>query len=58
MLRIGQQQGNMRVFQGLESKDGHSIQTVKELQDVPVIITADLTKSPPVIKVLAVNPYA
>jgi protein SSD1 len=30
---------------------GHHIQTVKELQTVPVIITADLSKSPPVIKV-------
>jgi len=25
---------------------------------VPVIVTADLTKSPPVIKVYSVNPYA
>jgi protein SSD1 len=30
---------------------GHHIQTVKELQTVPVIITADMSKSPPVIKV-------
>jgi len=37
---------------------GHHIQTVKELQEVPVVITADMTISPPVIKVLAMNPFA
>lgn len=53
---------------------GHKIQDIKELMTVPVrisddtytflltcikvIVTADLTKSPPVIKVYSVNPYA
>ncbi|WAQ84931.1 hypothetical protein PtA15_5A504 [Puccinia triticina] len=36
----------------------HCVQTVKELQTVPVIITADTTKSPPVLKIFAVNPFA
>ncbi|KAK4051726.1 Translational repressor [Microbotryomycetes sp. JL221] len=45
-------------FEKLEQRDGHSIQHVKELQTVPVIVTADMTKSPPVLKVLAVNPFA
>lgn len=34
----------------------HHVQTVKELQSVPVIVTADTTKSPPVIKIFAVRP--
>lgn len=39
-------------FEGVEvTATGHHIQLVKELQSVPVIVTADLTKSPPVIKV-------
>ncbi|KAM0790123.1 hypothetical protein ACM66B_005448 [Microbotryomycetes sp. NB124-2] len=46
------------VFERLEQRDGHSIQHVKELQTVPVIITADMTKSPPILKVVAINPYA
>ncbi|KAK4050966.1 Translational repressor [Microbotryomycetes sp. JL201] len=46
------------VFERLEQRDGHLIQHVKELQTVPVIVTADMTKSPPVLKVVAVNPYA
>lgn len=37
---------------------GHHIQTVKELQEVPVLVVADLSISPPVIKVLALNPFA
>ncbi|KAH9938167.1 uncharacterized protein B0H18DRAFT_965883 [Fomitopsis serialis] len=46
-------------FEGLRSTpSGHKIQEIKELQTVPVIVTADLTKSPPVIKVYSVNPYA
>ncbi|KAI7950178.1 hypothetical protein MJO28_008999 [Puccinia striiformis f. sp. tritici] len=36
----------------------HCVQTIKELQTVPVIITADTTKSPPVLKIFAVNPFA
>ncbi|KAK2466250.1 hypothetical protein APHAL10511_001892 [Amanita phalloides] len=36
---------------------GHKIQDIRELMTVPVIITADLRKSPPVIKVYSVNPY-
>jgi protein SSD1 len=47
------------VFEGLRTTPaGHRIQDIKELMTVPVIVTADLTKSPPVIKVYSVNPYA
>ena len=47
------------VFEGLKvTPAGHKIQEIRELQTVPVIVTADLTKSPPVIKVYSVNPYA
>ncbi|KAG8218853.1 SSD1 protein [Butyriboletus roseoflavus] len=47
------------VFEGLRTtSSGHKIQDIKELMTVPVIVTADLTKSPPVIKVYSVNPYA
>jgi len=47
------------VFEGLRTTpSGHKIQDIKELMTVPVIVTADLTKSPPVIKVYSVNPYA
>jgi len=46
-------------FEGLRiAPTGHKIQDIRELMTVPVIITADLTKSPPVIKVYSVNPYA
>ncbi|THG99306.1 hypothetical protein EW026_g3016 [Hermanssonia centrifuga] len=47
------------VFEGLKTTAaGHKIQEIQEMQTVPVIVTADLTKSPPVIKVYSVNPYA
>jgi len=46
-------------FEGLRTLPaGHQVQDIKELMTVPVIVTADLTKSPPVIKVYSVNPYA
>jgi protein SSD1 len=46
-------------FEGLRTTNaGHKIQDIRELMTVPVIVTADLTKSPPVIKVYSVNPYA
>jgi len=46
-------------FEGVRvTPSGHKIQDIKELMTVPVIVTADLTKSPPVIKVYSVNPYA
>ncbi|KAH0587636.1 hypothetical protein H2248_006404 [Termitomyces sp. 'cryptogamus'] len=46
-------------FEGLRfTPTGHRIQDIRELMTVPVIVTADLTKSPPVIKVYSVNPYA
>lgn len=46
-------------FEGIRvTAAGHRIQDVKELMSVPVIVTADLTKSPPVIKVYACNPFA
>ena len=47
------------VFEGLKTlPSGHKIQEIRELMTVPVIVTADLSKSPPVIKVYSVNPYA
>jgi protein SSD1 len=47
------------IFEGLKTPAaGHKIQEIRELMTVPVIVTADLTKSPPVIKVYSVNPYA
>jgi protein SSD1 len=36
---------------------GHHIQKIRELQTVPVVITADMEKAPPVLKVFAVNPW-
>ncbi|KAG8797555.1 hypothetical protein FRC17_007715, partial [Serendipita sp. 399] len=46
-------------FEGLRTTAaGHRIQDIKELMSVPVIVTADLSKSPPVIKVYACNPYS
>ncbi|KAI0036768.1 RNB-domain-containing protein [Vararia minispora EC-137] len=49
----------MPAFEGLKtSSSGHKIQEIRELMAVPVIVTADLSKSPPVIKVYSVNPYA
>ncbi|EIM88459.1 RNB-domain-containing protein [Stereum hirsutum FP-91666 SS1] len=49
----------MPEFEGLKtSAAGHKIQEINELMTVPVIVTADLTKSPPVIKVYSVNPYS
>jgi len=45
-------------FEGLKDTGGHKIQEIKESMLVPVIVTADLTKSPPVIKVYSVNPHA
>ncbi|KAF7355365.1 DIS3-like exonuclease 2 [Mycena sanguinolenta] len=46
-------------FEGLRTTAaGHKIQDIRELMSVPVIVTADLTKSPPVIKVYSMNPYA
>ncbi|KAJ7283592.1 SSD1 protein [Mycena rebaudengoi] len=46
-------------FEGLRTTGaGHKIQDIRELMNVPVIVTADLTKSPPVIKVYSMNPYA
>ena len=39
------------IFENIEETSaGHCIQTVKELQTVPVIVSADLTVCPPVIK--------
>ncbi|KAK4687107.1 protein SSD1, partial [Tremellales sp. Uapishka_1] len=46
-------------FQGLRtSGNGHRIQDIKELMKIQVIVTADMTKSPPVLVVYACNPYA
>lgn len=47
------------VFEGTRTlPSGHKVQDIRELMTVPVIVTADLTKSPPVIKVYSVNPYS
>lgn len=47
------------VFEGLrETPSGHRIQDIKELSSLPVIITADMSKSPPVLVVYACNPYS
>ncbi len=40
-------------FDGVEA--GGKVQTIKELMHVPVIVTSDMTKSPPVLKVFSVN---
>ncbi|ODN85475.1 hypothetical protein L198_07557 [Cryptococcus wingfieldii CBS 7118] len=46
-------------FEGLRSAEGgHKIQDVKELMSLPVIVTSDMSKSPPVLVVYACNPYA
>jgi protein SSD1 len=36
---------------------GHCVQEIRELQTLPVVITADMEKAPPVLKVFAVNPW-
>jgi protein SSD1 len=36
---------------------GHYVQEIKEIRKLPVVITADMSKAPPVIKVFAVNPW-
>ncbi|KAN0065070.1 Translational repressor [Thecaphora frezii] len=36
----------------------HRIQSIRELQQIPVIITSDMSKSPPVLKVFSVNPWS
>ncbi|WVR09339.1 hypothetical protein IAU60_006405 [Kwoniella sp. DSM 27419] len=46
-------------FDGLRTgAGGHKIQDIKELASVPVIVTSDVTKSPPVLVIYACNPYA
>lgn len=46
------------IFEGLRSTPTHSIQDITEFATLPVIITADMTKSPPVLVVYACNPYS
>ncbi|KAJ9477524.1 Protein SSD1 [Pseudozyma hubeiensis] len=43
-------------FDGVDAKDRK--QKIKELMKVPVIVTSDMSKSPPVLKVFSVNPFA
>lgn len=45
--------GNEVPFEGLRKAGQHSIQDIKELMSVPVIITSDMSKSPPVLVVYA-----
>lgn len=40
-------------FTGLREREGHKIQDIKELMCLPVIVTSDLTKSPPVLVIYA-----
>jgi hypothetical protein len=40
-------------YDGLRSKGSHLIQDIKELQKVPVIVLADVSRSPPVLVVYA-----
>ncbi|KAL4241972.1 DIS3-like exonuclease 2 [Abortiporus biennis] len=57
--RLLSKAGGYPVFEGLKTTPaGHKIQEIREMMTVPVIVTADLTKSPPVIKVYSVNPYS
>ncbi|WVW85303.1 hypothetical protein I302_107341 [Kwoniella bestiolae CBS 10118] len=48
------------LFEGLRSDASgrHRIQDIRELSNLPVIITSDISKSPPVLVVYACNPYA
>ena len=41
-----------------EPASGHKIQDIRELDNVPVLVCADVGKSPPVLMVYAVNPFA
>lgn len=45
-------------FQGLRStgNSAHRIQDVRELMTIPVVVMADMTKSPPVMMIYACNP--
>lgn len=46
-------------FDGVdENARGERRQKIKELMQVPVIVTSDMSKSPPVLKVFSVNPFA
>lgn len=49
-LEIGNQGANI-------TATGHCVQEIRELQTLPVVITADMEKAPPVLKVFAVNPW-
>ncbi|ORY21371.1 hypothetical protein BCR39DRAFT_64105 [Naematelia encephala] len=51
-------EGVKPTFDGLRTQGGHRVQDVREMMSVPVIVTADMTKSPPVLVVYACNPYA
>lgn len=45
-------------FEGLNTDNGHAAQTIKTLQRIPVVISADTSISPPVVRVHAFNPFA
>ncbi|WWD19349.1 hypothetical protein CI109_103808 [Kwoniella shandongensis] len=46
-------------YEGLRNAEGgHKVQDVRELMTLPVIVTSDMTKSPPVLVVYACNPYS
>ena len=44
-------------YEGLRQSGGHRIQDIKELMTVSVIITSDMSKSPPVLVVYASESY-
>ena len=44
-------------FEGLRKAGQHQIQDIKELMSVPVIITSDMSKSPPVLVVYACESF-
>ncbi|KPV71704.1 uncharacterized protein RHOBADRAFT_30884 [Rhodotorula graminis WP1] len=45
-------------FNGVSTENGHASQLIKTLDHVPVVVSADLSKSPPVIRVTACSPFA
>lgn len=46
-----------KAIEKIEAAPGvtHCVQTIRELENVPVIVTADISKSPPVLKIFAVR---
>lgn len=49
--------GNEVPFEGMRKVGQHQIQDIKELMSVPVIVTSDMSKSPPVLVVYACESF-